>query len=249
PDKWPNKYQTCSGKYQSPVNIDESLVTKIIWPPLTFSGTRALPLFSTMTNNGHTVKLEFNTTEPILMTGGPLLGLYKFKQLHFHWGKNDSVGSENQINSQSFSMELHIVFYKVDYGNVYDAMNYDDGLAVLALFFEASDKDNRVYSELIDSLKKVVKPDSHTKLPYQLPLEFMLPEDRVHYYTYRGSLTTPPCYEIVTWIDFVKPVYISHKQLAQFRHIRSPQGRLTHNLRPIQPLYGRPVYYNLGTIL
>ena len=36
-----------------------------------------------------------------------------------------------------------------------------------------------------------------------------------NYFTYRGSLTTPPCLEIVQWIDFVKPQHISHEQVFQ----------------------------------
>jgi len=31
--------------------------------------------------------------------GGGLLGTYIFQQLHFHWGSDDSHGSEHQVNS------------------------------------------------------------------------------------------------------------------------------------------------------
>lgn len=36
------------------------------------------------------------------------------------------------------------------------------------------------------------------------------------YYTYHGSLTTPPCSEVVTWIDFKQSIPLSHAQV----HIR-----------------------------
>lgn len=30
--------------------------------------------------------------------GGPLDGDYVFSQMHFHWGDNDTLGSEDKIN-------------------------------------------------------------------------------------------------------------------------------------------------------
>ena len=34
------------------------------------------------------------------------------------------------------------------------------------------------------------------------------------YYTYLGSLTTPPCNECVIWIVFVDPIEVSHEQVT-----------------------------------
>lgn len=32
------------------------------------------------------------------ISGGPLSGSYEFSQLHFHWGENDTMGSEDLID-------------------------------------------------------------------------------------------------------------------------------------------------------
>ena len=40
------------------------------------------------------------------------------------------------------------------------------------------------------------------------------PKKKIKYYTYKGSLTTPPCYESVTWIVFKDKVKISNTQVS-----------------------------------
>lgn len=56
PPHWANEYKTCSGKYQSPIDIEENLVTKVTLPLLRFHNIDTLPARTTITNNGHTGK-------------------------------------------------------------------------------------------------------------------------------------------------------------------------------------------------
>lgn len=47
----------------------------------------------------------------------------------------------------------------------------------------------------------------------------LLPEQRQVFFTYNGSLTTPPCYEVVTWIVMSSPIHISNAKVsAQYSH-------------------------------
>ncbi|MFL5426507.1 MAG: carbonic anhydrase family protein, partial [Myxococcales bacterium] len=62
----------------------------------------------------------------------------------------------------------------------------------------------------------------------------LLPADK-GYYTFAGSLTTPPCSEDVTWFVLKQAVAISKSELATFAK------KYSHNARPIQPLNGRAV--------
>lgn len=249
PSQWPKEYQTCVGKYQSPINIDEQYVKNISFPRLQFIGLEN-PRSSFLMNNGHTVMLRANESDAAMIIGGPLNETYVFEQLHFHWGKNDTEGSEDLINNHSFAMELHAVFYKKSYNSMSEATKYPDGLAVLAYFYEASDDINPVYNAIVDVLPSAENVGAKNALQEPLLLSKLLtpnPAAIQNYYTYAGSLTTPPCLEVVTWIDFVEPQMVSHDQLAVFRTVQGVDGKkLTHNFRPIQPLDGRIIYHNIN---
>ena len=67
-----------------------------------------------------------------------------------------------------------------------------------------------------------------------LDLNALLPANR-NYYTYTGSLTTPPCSQGLKWIILKEKIAISLNQLNAF------QERHDINARPIQPLNGRIV--------
>lgn len=74
--------------------------------------------------------------------------------------------------------------------------------------------DNAVYSEMVDYLPQIVTPHTKFNLRRQLTLASLIPCARSHYFTYHGSLTTPPCSEVVTWIDFKHPIRLSHSQVS-----------------------------------
>ena len=64
------------------------------------------------------------------------------------------------------------------------------------------------------------------------------------YYTYQGSLTTPGCNEIVTWIVLETPIKISKKQLKALRSLTDGHGDpLVNNFRPTQYINGRSVFH------
>jgi carbonic anhydrase len=60
----------------------------------------------------------------------------------------------------------------------------------------------------------------------------LLPENR-RYFTFMGSLTTPPCSEDVLWLVLKQARAVSPEQLAIFQRLYRP------NARPVQPGFGR----------
>lgn len=64
------------------------------------------------------------------------------------------------------------------------------------------------------------------------------------FYHYKGSLTTPPCTDIVNWNIYSEVLPISEKHLKHFTDCWHEHNCGHHNYRVIQPLYGRRVVRN-----
>jgi carbonic anhydrase len=96
-------------------------------------------------------------------------------------------------------MELHVVFFKQEYKNMKQATQKSDGLAVMAFFFKVANV-NPAYVEFSNLLNNIIKP--HSTATFQKPptLKSLIDTNMHEYYVYNGSLTTPPCLEIVTWL-------------------------------------------------
>jgi carbonic anhydrase len=66
----------------------------------------------------------------------------------------------------------------------------------------------------------------------------ILPDNKI-YYHYNGSLTTPPCNEVVNFYLLKDPIEASKKQLDRMSQI------LNNNHRPVQNLNGRRISFYL----
>jgi carbonic anhydrase len=108
----------------------------------------------------------------------------------------------------------------------------DRNLAVVAVLLERGD-DNPLVHELWNDLPKE-KEKEEVLNGVRINVGELLPADR-GYYTYPGSLTTPPCSENVTWFLLKNPLTVSTAEIEQFSKL------YRHDARPTQPLYDRMV--------
>ena len=72
-----------------------------------------------------------------ILRGGPLSEKYQILQLHFHWGKDDTKGSEHTYDNKAFPLEMHVVHVKSSLkDDLPKALSTSDGLAVTGFQFE-----------------------------------------------------------------------------------------------------------------
>ena len=132
-----------------------------------------------------------------------------------------------------------------------EAAAQNRGLAVLAVFLDVGPDANPEFEKLTQKIKEIKFKGESTLLSDPVCLKQFLPQDKC-YWTYDGSLTTPPLYESVTWIVLKTPIRVTAAQVEAFRSIcfhkknETPaegDGRITQNFRPTQPLCNRVVVY------
>jgi len=206
-------WEACAGTNvaarQSPIDIDHVVVDRRLAP-------LRLQLHETplaLTNNGHTIEQEYEPGSTLALDGV----LYDLTQFHFH------TLSEHTVSGQHAVMELHAVF----------ADPTSDKKAVVGMLYVIG-RTNRFISALVanglpkKSGEQVDVPSEHINVGDALT-------STARYYTYPGSLTTPPCSETVTWLVLHDLAQLSNRQFEEFRTI------LGNNFRPLQRRNGRTV--------
>lgn len=193
------------GNRQSPIDIRDGM--KVDLEQITFDYK---PSSFNVTDNGHTVQ--------VMVSGGNFITvanrMYELIQFHFH------RPSEERINGKGYEMVVHLVHK--------DAEGH---LAVLALLLERGKPQptiqtvwNNLPLEKFDTMAPSIVLDPMDLIPA-----------RRDYYTFMGSLTTPPCSEGVLWLVMKEPVQASPAQMALFSRL------YPLNARPVQPSSGRIV--------
>lgn len=215
PEHWAEiaKNGNCDGKYQSPINIIETK-TK-----LTDGAENQLVLhyaaatkMSKVVNNGHSVQFDFEKGDSILYMGN----YFQLIQLHFH------EPSEHTVNGVRYPIELHFV-HKNDKLNEYAV------ISILGI--------EGIESHCFELFKHFlpIKNGESIDVDMSHDLSSLFPEKR-NYFSYFGSLTTPPCTENVNWILFQEPIELSEEEVLAFKH-----NMPLDNYRDQQALNGRNI--------
>ncbi|KAF6098745.1 carbonic anhydrase 2 [Phyllostomus discolor] len=127
-----------------------------------------------------------------------------------HWGQ--FVSLLYIITACGLSLwQLHLVHWNTTYGDFGKAVKQPDGLAVLGVFLKIGDAKPGL-QKVIDALGSIkTKGKSATFAGFDP--QGLLPAS-LDYWTYSGSLTTPPLLECVTWIVLREPISVSSEQVG-----------------------------------
>ncbi len=157
-------------------------------------------------NNGHTIQVNVPNGSAVKLDGTT----FELLQFHFHHP------SEHLVDGKALAMEVHFVHRSAD-GN----------LAVLGVLFDEG-ADNAALAPIWSAMPQQ-KGDGPV---VSVTLKDFLPADRTQF-RYAGSLTTPPCSEVVNWVAYKTPITASRAQIEAFATL------FPMNARPVQPLNRR----------
>lgn len=188
------------GSQQSPIDIVHAIKAEL--PPLKIDWRQGA---DTIVNNGHTIQLNV-APGSTLKAGADGFTLLQF---HFHHP------SEHTIAGKHSPMEAHFVH-----------RNAAGGLAVVGVLMTAGQV-NATFAKIAAAM-----PAHHgapVKAPAGIDPNGLLPT-KSGYYRYEGSLTTPPCSEVVNWLLLREPLEVAQKDIDAFAKI------FPKNARPVQKM-------------
>jgi len=207
PEHWGHMapdFRACSeGMTQSPIDLSNAAPEALSEIKFNYRGSKL-----NVENNGHTVQVNYDGGSSIEVDGSE----YKLVQFHFH------TPSEHTVNGKSFGNEMHLV-HKNDKGQ----------LAVVGVLIETG-AENAAYKAIWSNLP--AKAKEKKSVDVNISASELLPGEK-SYFTYAGSLTTPPCSESVQWIVLKSPIQMSDAQIEAIQKI------MHKNNRPVQKLHDR----------
>ena len=198
------EFSTCAkGTRQSPIDIRSGV--KVDLEPILVDYR---PSGFSVVDNGHTIQVNIEGGNSIEVQGRR----YDLLQFHFH------RPSEERIDGRQFDMVAHLV-HKDPEGR----------LAVIAVLLDRGSA-----HPLVQTVWNNLPLEKGTEMRVRngLDMNHLLPADR-RYFTYMGSLTTPPCSEGVLWLVMQQPVPVATDQINVFSRL------YPMNARPIQSAAGR----------
>jgi carbonic anhydrase len=205
PDRWGDEFPTCAkGKAQSPLNIKG---------PFEKAQFGVAPDYKLgqlkIINTGHTIQVNVPPGSKLRIDSKP----FELVQFHFH------RPSEEQIDGKPSAMVVHFV-HKNEVGR----------MAVLGVLLKEGNENpgiKTLWANAPLTEGPEVAPEGVMFNPANLlPREY-------EFYSYEGSLTTPPCTEGVRYFILKSQVNIAREQVEQFPFKK--------NARPVQPQNGRAI--------
>eukprot|EP01017_Pseudomicrothorax_dubius_P007476 TRINITY_DN12322_c0_g2_i1.p1 TRINITY_DN12322_c0_g2~~TRINITY_DN12322_c0_g2_i1.p1 ORF type:complete len:690 (-),score=179.14 TRINITY_DN12322_c0_g2_i1:113-2182(-) len=214
---WPDLCKV--GQFQSPINIDASIQFRPEANGLRLNYSRATENAIVLRNDGYKFTVEGSF-------GEMFYGTHRFfvHEIQIHHPSEHTFGPDHT----RADFEVQIV-HEDDFGLK----------AIIAILFMATNEgeENQFFANLAFSPRYDYKfPEGQSKLLSSkfVDLSMLLPEVE-HFIMYEGSLTSPPCSEIVTWFLVQEKFEVKEEQVKQFEIALG----IKSNIRGVQPLGSR----------
>lgn len=211
-----SSYAACEkGRFQSPIDIRDGVGVDL--PPLSFE---VKPSHFKIVDTGKTFEVEYLAGATLKVLGN----VHRLVRIEFRHP------AEERINGRTLGMSMQLHFRDANGRHA----------AVSVLLASAAAKENPFIQTLWNHIplvrnEPIAPPEAMINLAQILPRNLA-------YYTYMGSLTSPPCTEGVTWYVLKTPIEVAPEQIAIFARL------YPNNTRPAQPTNSRLIKESRGAM-
>ena len=212
------KNSECNNQFQSPVNINTAnAISGSFKIDISDFHYENVTQVKSIHNNGHTIEYDFEGDNNALTFDGDK---FLLKQFHFH------SPSEHTFDGVRYPLELHMVHYNEESGKyVVFSLMAKQGLPSKTFDFLEQ------YLPIEVGETKKVNASCHLGDPFANITQGTL-------FYYKGSLTTPPCTEKVSWFILKEPLTLSEEQIKVLKNLMP-----LNNYRGVQPLNNRKIEF------
>jgi carbonic anhydrase len=221
PAQWRNikiagKENECGGKTQSPIDLPKLTPTPGPLIQVTYVDGKA-----TIRNTGYDIEVV-----PVQANSKITINKVEYTLVKFHF----HVPSEHHIEGAEKPAEMHVVHTRMEGSTTY--------YAVIGVILGPGAE----YAALKPVFANLSKVANVCEKSGEVPIAFsrLLPHQLDNYYTYAGSLTTPPCTQTVTWYVLGAPQTILDSDLRNLGALGSNARPIQFNAPPLPVTYVRP---------
>jgi len=237
---------TCStGTLQSPININTSATSCVK------EGESGVPYRIgfhyvkkgnlTLRSNGRALSIKGDLGFVTLGGCNPCDGqVYNVKAVSIHAPSEHTINA-SPTNDGHYAAEIHIVHQKTGSTGLNDLL-----IVAITLYVQPDGGFPNSFLEHINLATAPTVAKTEVAIKKHVSLNKLKESLHGEYYTYTGSLTSPPCTEGVKWYVMKRPLGVQADQLATLTSLFAGNANFAAghgNNRNTQPLNNRPVYY------
>jgi len=248
PNYWREDYPECGGLFQSPIALpNRREADRHQYVPKGLNNYN-VPHQMDVVFNGPLVQMQINEDDDETIPDSVYINVtqrYSLYKIIFHWGQNDGEGGEHSISGFNFPFELQYLFYDRKHHSPAEAAKQPGGILqnVVLLKVVPNSQTNELNTKVINVLSAVNGTTDKVVCRWVPIFPFWKEFQQKDYYTYKGSLTFPPCTPTKVNV-FVSDFVLTVDQMAVLRSLVSPTGTRTDiNVRPSQPYNKRKITY------
>lgn len=242
---------------QSPVHLCGATKWGAAAPTIAFTGYDTTHEFTLMNPNPRIGGVQIVAPAGLSLTAdglaekvgrGSAVAGYTLVQVHFHWC------SEHHIEGRQPPLEAHFVHMDSKFADLTEALGSGEKSALLVIgqFFEVFHHESEALTTIATGINGMARRRDGAAGEVKDIEASQLLDTTGGYYSYGGSLTTPTCNAVVTWVVMANALPITQASLDMFLALKQDAAgggdltRIHGNARPLQAMGSRKVYATAG---